>query len=77
MYLASLTPAPPSKEPTFSEFWGEAVCARISCGEAVIKVIADITRTRIGMENLVIGASIINTNLEERQRLQQRFNKLD
>jgi hypothetical protein len=75
--LGSLPPAARSKGLTFSEIAGEGVCARIFCGEAGIKVIADVTTSDMKIERLVIGAPINRHELNTETALPQPFNKLD
>ncbi len=68
-----MPPAARSIELTFSEIAGEAVCAGVSCAEAGIKVIADMTTSDIKIEGLVISAPTISM----KAALPQPFNKLD
>jgi hypothetical protein len=73
----SLPPAARSKELTFAEIAGEVVCAGVSCAEAGIKVIADVTTSDIKIEDLVISAPHNKHELNREAALPQPFNKLD
>jgi hypothetical protein len=72
-----LPPAARSKELTFSEIAGEAVCAGVSCAEAGIKVIADVTTSNTKIEGLVIQCTHNKHEFNRQAALPQPFNKLD